>query len=172
MCDLLCELCVDPYIDVLNLIQLESSHFTRYQTLFTGNCYFCNNFGNKATICTTCIRDNAERDRFYSKEIYRKNESEGLSKNIKEDFNFFSPLSSYNGCQNCGNYGHKNEYVTNQSSSSKPVENIFNSTKVSQKNSDHQNQEGCSLALHAQNKRGQWYTDSVCSNHMSGDKEN
>ena len=68
---------------------------SRYQQIFFGHCYPCNNFGHKALNC-----------RAYGKfHDYMKNASSNKPKVINH--NFFAPLQRYDiECYKCNNHGH------------------------------------------------------------------
>ena len=68
---------------------------SKYQYIFFGHCYSCNNFGHKAMNCKAY-------EKFH---VHKKNVS---SNNPKErNHNSFAPLQRYDiECYNCNNYGH------------------------------------------------------------------
>jgi hypothetical protein len=71
----------------------------RYQHIFLGYCYSCNNFGHKAVHCKAYRKYNPRNVQRYKN---NKNDVE------KINYNSFSPLQEYNvECHKCNNYGHK-----------------------------------------------------------------
>ena len=125
------------------------NHCIRYHTLFLGNCYFCNSFGLKATNCKACVKYGVNKDNYFSKANYMKNNIERSSKTMKENFNTFIPLKSDIECQNCCNYGHKTKDCTNWLSYTETILSERDSTKFWQKEPDQRDQEAWSLALNA-----------------------
>ena len=69
----------------------------RYQYIFLGYFYYCNNFGHKVVHCKAYRRCN-------TKNIQRSQKFNTK----KTNYNLFSPLLNLNvECQRCNNYGHK-----------------------------------------------------------------
>jgi hypothetical protein len=73
----------------------------RYQTLFLGLCYSCNNFGHKVVNCRANIksRNNYEG---YTRNSYPRRPHEAQRKN----YNRFESLSNEVECYKCNNFGH------------------------------------------------------------------
>jgi hypothetical protein len=73
----------------------------RYQTIFFGLCYACNNFGHKAMNCGPNKMNNnnfeSHTQRGYS---IRPSETKRIS------YNRFEPLSTGVECYKCNNFGH------------------------------------------------------------------
>jgi hypothetical protein len=135
----------------------------RYQHIFLGYCYSCNNFGHKAVHCKSYRKYNPKNVQRYKK---NKNNAE------KRNYNSFSPLQDYNvECHKCNNYGHKASECRFPMQSLKTSipnnkdKNIWKEKHVEEKVTE------CKVALYAKNKKCQWYIDSGCSKHMTGDKK-
>jgi hypothetical protein len=75
----------------------------RYQHLFLGYCFSCNNFGHKTLHCRAYGKYNHKIVQRYG---YKNNKNNYNQENI--NYNSFSPLQNYNvECHKCNNYGHK-----------------------------------------------------------------
>jgi hypothetical protein len=73
----------------------------RYQTIFLGLCYSCNNFGHKVVNC----RANAKNRRNYegyTRNGYPRRPHEAQRRN----YNIFESLSDEVECYKCNNFGH------------------------------------------------------------------
>ena len=71
----------------------------RYQHIFLGYFYSCNNFGHKVVHCKAYRKYKPRTIQRYEN---NKNDVE------KINYNSFSPLQEYNvECHKCNNYGHK-----------------------------------------------------------------
>jgi hypothetical protein len=93
---------------------------------------------------------------------------------VDRNYNSFSPLLDYNvECYKCNNYGHiacdcrSNIIKKEEDVLAKHKEEY---TKVWKRKQEEQKKEECGLALYAQNEGNQWYIDSGCSKHMTGDQ--
>jgi hypothetical protein len=76
----------------------------RYQHLFLGYCFSCNNFGHKALHCRTYGKKNHKN--VLKDMIIRTTRIIIIKEN--RNYNSFSPLQDYNvECWKCNNYGHK-----------------------------------------------------------------
>jgi hypothetical protein len=77
----------------------------RYQTIFFGLCYACNNFGHKAVNCRANNRNNnnfeSHTQRGYSR---RSSATQRIS------YNRFESLSTEVECYKCNNFGHMAKY--------------------------------------------------------------
>jgi hypothetical protein len=84
----------------------------RYQNLFLGYCFSCNNFGHKAIDCRAYTRSDHVRNRNRgpyktSKDDYVSNKTRSSHGFANINYNSFSPLLDYNiECYKCNNYGH------------------------------------------------------------------
>jgi hypothetical protein len=85
---------------------------TRYQNLFLGYCFSCNNFVHKTIDCRAYARSDHARDinrGFYktSKNGYVNNIIKSFHGFVDRNYNSFGPLHDYNTeCCKCNNYGH------------------------------------------------------------------
>jgi hypothetical protein len=134
----------------------ERNPSNRYQYIFLGYCYSCNNFGHKEVHCKAYRRHNP-------KNVQR---SQKFNTN-KRNYNSFSPLQDYNmECLKCNNYGHE----ASECIFSKYVKeiNIPNNKKVWKKKQVEKTE--CKVSLYAKNKGCQWYIDNGCSKHMTRDQ--
>jgi hypothetical protein len=88
----------------------------RYQNLFLGYCFSCNNFGHKEIDCRAYARSDHVRDRNRgsyktSKDDYVSNKTRSSHGFANKNYNSFSPLLDYNiECYKCNNYGHIAHY--------------------------------------------------------------
>ena len=73
----------------------------RYQTIFFGLCYACNNFGHKAV---NCRDNNKNKNNFesHTKRGYPRRPSETQ----RRSYNRFKYLRTQVECYNCNNFGH------------------------------------------------------------------
>jgi hypothetical protein len=73
----------------------------RYQTIFFGLCYACNNFGHKAV---NCRGNNMKNNSF---ESYIQNDYSRIpSETQRRSYNRFESLSIDVECYKCNNFGH------------------------------------------------------------------
>ena len=70
----------------------------RYQKIFLGHCYSCNNFGHKALDCKAYQKHNQQ---------YSYNNSNPSDNPRSKSYNSFAPLQKYDvEFHKCNNYGH------------------------------------------------------------------
>jgi hypothetical protein len=74
---------------------------TRYQTIFFGLCYACNNFGHKAVNC----RSNKRNNNYFERHTQR-DYSIIPSETQRSSYNMFESLSTEVECYKCNNFGH------------------------------------------------------------------
>ena len=151
----------------------------RYQNFFFGICYSCNNFGHKAIDCRAYGRNRNTWNRSNYERPINQYEDNNLRKSYEaadRNYNHFGVLSNEIECHKCNNFGHtaKNCRSNLIASSREPRHVPFNHSRE-QQGTWRRKQEGskveeCGFALQAQNKRNQWYIDSGCSKHMTGDR--
>jgi hypothetical protein len=152
---------------------------TRYQNMFLGYYFSCHNFGHKSINCRANTRYNYLR----SRDIYKTTRNDYISNKTTQEFadinyNPFSPLMNSNiECYKCNNFGHKAHECRRRLESMRQnmKEKYFTkheeeNTRVWKKKLDQQKGEENNLALHAQRNTSQWYIDSGCSKHMTGDQ--
>ena len=77
------------------------SSTTRYQTIFFGLCYACNNFGHKAVNCRANNRNNN-----YFESHTQRGYSRRPSETQRRSYNRFESLSTEVECYKCNNFGH------------------------------------------------------------------
>jgi hypothetical protein len=77
------------------------SSTTRYQTIFFGLCYACNNFGHKAVNCRANNRNNN-----YFEIHTQRGYSRRPSETQRRSYNKFESLSTEVECYKCNNFGH------------------------------------------------------------------
>jgi hypothetical protein len=82
--------------------------------------------------------------------------------------NVFSPLLDEIECSICNNFGHKENECRSKMLSSFKKDKKEDFTKIWKKK--RKKTEECGLSLYAKNQENQWYIDSGCSKHMTGDK--
>jgi hypothetical protein len=120
-----------------------------------------------------------------NKDAYKNPKNNFLSNKNKtsqgfanRNYNSFSPLMNFNiECYKCNNFGHKAHECRSRLEPTKknmkesfPAKHKEENTSVWRRKSDQQEKEENNLALHAQRKTNQWYVDSGCSKHMTGDQ--
>ena len=81
------------------------SSTTRYQTIFFGLCYACNNFGHKAINC----RDNNKNNNYFESHT-QVGYSRRPSETQRRSYNRFESLSTEVECYKCNNFGHIAKY--------------------------------------------------------------
>jgi hypothetical protein len=74
----------------------------KYQTIFLGLCYFCNNFGHKAINCRAYAKNRSNYGG-YSRNNYLKKPHEAYNRN----YNNFGSLNNEVECYKCNNFGHE-----------------------------------------------------------------
>jgi hypothetical protein len=77
------------------------SSSTRYQTIFFGLCYACNNFGHKSVNCRANNRNNN-----YFESHTQKGYSRRPSETQRRSYNRIESLSIEVECYKCNNFGH------------------------------------------------------------------
>jgi hypothetical protein len=73
----------------------------RYQTIFFGLCYTCNNFGHKAVNCRANNRNNNNFESYTQRDYSRR-----PSDTQRRSYNMFESLSTEVECYKCNNFGH------------------------------------------------------------------
>jgi hypothetical protein len=143
----------------------------RYQTIFFGLCYACNNFGHKAVNCRANNR-NSNNFESYTQRDYSRRPSETQ----RRSYNRFESLSTEVECYKCNNFGHMAKDCRMTVPPKEPQQNNNSHRQEPQKmtwirKQDQYNNEECTVALQAKQKKHGWYVDSGCSKHMTGDKD-
>jgi hypothetical protein len=143
----------------------------RYQTIFFGLCYACNNFGHKAVNCRANNR-NSNNFESYTQRDYSRRPSDTQ----RRSYNRFESLSTEVECYKCNNFGHMAKDCRMTVPPKEPQQNNNSHRQEPQKmtwirKQDQYNNEECTVALQAKKKKHGWYVDSGCSKHMTGDKD-
>jgi hypothetical protein len=143
----------------------------RYQTIFFGLCYACNNFGHKAVNCRANNR-NSNNFESYTQRDYSRRPSDTQ----RRSYNRFESLSTEVECYKCNNFGHMAKDCRMTVPPKEPQQNNNSHRQEPQKmtwirKQDQYNNEECTVALQAKQKKHGWYVDSGCSKHMTGDKD-
>ena len=146
------------------------SPFVRYENIFLGHCYACRNFGHKAFDYKAYARNNYMRninDYGYPKDNHANDRSaQGIS---NKNYISFIPLMDQNiVCYKCNEIGHKARNCRNVEENDSII-NKENPTTTWKKEQT-SNKEECKLALIVKNKEDEWYIDSGCSAHMTGNQ--
>jgi hypothetical protein len=144
------------------------SSTTKYQTIFFGLCYACNNFGHKAVNCRANNRNNN-----YFESHTQRGYSRRPSETQRRSYNRFESLSTEVECYKCNNFGHM---AKNCRMTVPPKEPQQSHKQESQKmtwiiKQDQYSNEECTVALQVKQKKCGWYVDSGCSKHMTGDRD-
>jgi hypothetical protein len=143
----------------------------RYQTIFFGLCYACNNFGHKVVNCRANNR-NSNNFESYTQRDYSRRPSDTQ----RRSYNRFESLSTEVECYKCNNFGHMAKDCRMTVPPKEPQQNNNSHRQEPQKTTwirkqDQYNNEECTVALQAKKKKHGWYVDSGCSKHMTGDKD-
>ena len=97
-----------------------------------------------------------------TREARKQRNETGIKKNT---YNNFSPLQNEIECAYCNKFGHEESECR---SKLQPKEHIPSNSKVWRKKE--LQVESCGIALFAEGEENQWYIESGCSKHMTGDK--
>jgi hypothetical protein len=134
----------------------------RYQNFFLGHCYTCKNFGHKAINCRINERNKYTGNMNGVNRRYRNN-----CGFVNRSYNSFYPLMDKNiVCYKCNYLGHKARDCRYMN------EDVPMPTKVWRRK-EIPNNEYCRIALTAEKckEEDEWYIDSGCSSHMTGDQD-
>jgi hypothetical protein len=143
----------------------------RYQTIFFGLCYACNNFGHKDVNC----RDNNMNNNNFESHT-QMGYSRIPSETQRKSYNMFESLSTEVECYKCNNFGHVAKNCRMTVPPKEPQHNNNSHKQEPQKmtwirKQDQYSNEECTVALQAKQKKHGWYVDSGCSKHMTGDRD-
>jgi hypothetical protein len=142
----------------------------RYQTIFLGLCYSCNNFGHKVVNCRANTK-NINNYEGYTRNGYSRRSHEAQSRS----YNIFESLSTEVECYKCNNFGHMAKdcrlIVPPRESQQNINSHRHEPQRIWIRKQDQFNTEECMLSLQAKHKRHGWYVDSGCSKHMTGDMD-
>jgi hypothetical protein len=143
----------------------------RYQTIFFGLCYACNNFGHKD------VNFRANNRNIKNFEIHaQKGDPRGPSETQRRSYNRFESFRTEVECYKCNNFGHMAKYCKMTVSPRELQHNNNSHRQEPQKRTwiTKQNQysnEECTLALQDKQKKHGWYVDNACSKDMKGDRD-
>jgi hypothetical protein len=130
--------------------------YDRKNFFFNGQCFSCHNFGHKAAQCVA-----------YKTIMTRESRKKRIELETKKNtYNNFSPLQNEVECAYCNNFGHGESECRSKIQLKRHVPS---SSKVWKKKE--LQVENCGIALFAEDEENQWYIDSGCSRHMTGDKD-
>jgi hypothetical protein len=139
----------------------------RYQHFFLGHCYTCGNFGHKAINC----RIN-ERNNYASYMNGEKSRYGNIRRPVNINYNPFDPLMDENiVCYKCNNLGHKAQY-RREMKEDNHMSNVCIPTTTWKRKEIPQN-ENCQISLVTKEckEEYEWFIDSGCSSHMTGDQD-
>jgi len=83
----------------------------------------------------------------------------------KGTYNNFSALENEIECSICNNFGHEDSECRSRFWQTKEQASSTRSWRIKQPQP-----ERCGIAFYAEGQENQWYIDSGCSKHMTGDK--
>jgi hypothetical protein len=143
----------------------------RYQTIFFGLCYACNNFGHKVVNCRANNRNNNNFESHTQRGYSRR-----PSETQRRSYNRFESLSTEVECYKCNNFGHVAKDCRMTVLPKEPQQNNNSHRQEPQKmtwirKQDQYSNEECTIALTTKQKKHGWYVDSGCSKHMTGDRD-
>jgi hypothetical protein len=130
--------------------------YDRINFFFNGQCFSCHNFGHKAAQCVAYKTIMTRESRKKRTELETK----------KNTYNNFSPLQNEVECDYCNNFGHGESECRRKIQLKRHVPS---SSKVWKRKE--LQVENFRIALFAEDEENQWYIDSGCSRHMTGDKD-
>jgi hypothetical protein len=143
----------------------------RYQTIFFGLCYACNNFGHKVVNCRA-NNMNINNLESHTKKGYPRRPSEIQRISDKR----FESLSTEVECYKCNNFGHMDKDCRMTIPHREPQHNNNNHRQEHQKRTwirkkNQYNNEECTLSLQSKKKKHGLYVNSGCSKHMECDRD-
>jgi len=133
--------------------------FDNRRNFFNGQCFSCHNFGHKATQCVaykTIITREAKKQR-------------SMTGIMKITYNNFSVLENEIESSICNNFGHEYSEFRSMFQQTTQKEQASLSSKTWKKKETQL--ERCGIALYAEGQENQWYIDSGCLKHITGNKE-
>jgi hypothetical protein len=134
----------------------------RYQIFFLCHCYTCKIFGHKAMNCRINERNKYRRNMNGVKRRYGNNH--GF---VNRSYNSFYPLMDKNiVCYKCNYLGHKARDCRYMNEDVPMPTTVWRRKEIP-------NNEDCRIALTAEKckEEDEWYIDSGCSSHMTGDQD-
>jgi hypothetical protein len=134
----------------------------RYQNFFLGHCYTCKNFGHKAMNCRINERNK------YTRNMNGVNRRYGNNRGfVNRNYHSFYPLMDKNiVCYKCNYLGHKARDCRYMNEDVPMPTTVWRRKEIP-------NNEDCRIALTAEKckEEDEWYIDSGCSSHMTGDQD-
>eukprot|EP00253_Pinus_taeda_P001867 PITA_01867 len=128
------------------------------RNFFNGQCFSFHNFGHKAA---QCVAYKTIMSREAKKQI-------SMPAITKRTYNNFSALESEIECSICNNFGHEDFECRSRFWKTTQKEQTSSAKTWRMKELQ---LERCGIALYAEGQENEWYIDSGCSKHMTGDKE-
>jgi len=135
-----------------------ADRFDNRRSFFKGQCFSCHNFGHKSAQCVaykTIMTREAQKQRIMT----------GI---MKRTYNNFSALENEIECSICNNFSHEDSECRRRFQQTTQKEQASSARTWRMKEPQ---PERCGIAFYAEGQENQWYIDSGCSKHMTGDKE-
>ncbi len=122
----------------------------RYQNRFNGYCFFCYNYGHKATFCDKFSRKINEHNGYEkSRHRYGRRLDTSSQKKISNTYNIFDTLNYETKCYKCQNFGHiSRNYPTTSQKFRKPIY-TNQQAQIWKRKSENLKAEICNVALQA-----------------------
>jgi hypothetical protein len=121
-----------------------------------------------------CRANNRNNNNFesYTQRDYSRRHSDTQ----RRSYNMFESLRTEVECYKCNNFGHMAKYYRMTVPPKEPQQSNNSHRQEPQKTTwirkqDLYNNEECTVALQAKQKKHGWYVDSECSKHMTSDKD-
>eukprot|EP00253_Pinus_taeda_P031396 PITA_31396 len=133
------------------------------RNFFNGQCFSCHNFGHKAA---QCVAYKTIMTREAQKQTSMKHRS--MPEITKRTYNNVSALESEIECSICNNFGHEDSECRSRFWKTTQKEQISSAKTWRMKEPQ---PDRCGIALYAEGQENEWYIESGCSKHMTGDKE-
>ena len=135
-----------------------ADRFDNRRSFFNGQCFSCHNFGHKAAQCVAYKT-------IMTREAQKQRSMTGI---MKRTYNNFSVLENEIECSICNNFGHEDSECRSrfQKTTQKEQASSARTWRIKEPQP-----ERCGIAFYAEGQENQWYIDSGCSKHMTGDKE-
>jgi len=89
-----------------------------------------------------------------------------MTRITKRTYNNFSALENEIECSICNNFGHEDSECRSKFRQTKEQTSCTRTWRIKEPRL-----ERCGIAFYAEGQENQWYIDSGCSKHMTGDKD-
>ena len=132
--------------------------FDNRRSFFNGQCFSCHKFGHKAAQCVAYKT-------IMTREAQKQRSMTGIT---KMTYNNFSALENEIECPICNNFGHEDSECRSRFRQTTQKEQASSARTWRMKEPQ---LERCGIASYVEGQENQWYIDSGCSKHMTGDKE-